>query len=53
MLGSSLAVRSREAREQASLQEGRAASMETEIARLQKVAADLEQQLAESRAREQ
>ncbi|GFZ00563.1 hypothetical protein Acr_14g0001980 [Actinidia rufa] len=53
VLGSSLAVRSREAGEQAFLQEGRAASMETEIARLQKVAADLEQQLAESRAREQ
>ncbi|GFY93717.1 hypothetical protein Acr_09g0001630 [Actinidia rufa] len=53
VLGSSLAVRSREAGEQASIQEGRAASMETEIARLQKVAADLEQQLAESRAREQ
>ncbi|GFS31664.1 microsomal signal peptidase 25 kDa subunit [Actinidia rufa] len=53
VLGSSLAVQSREASEQASLQEGRAASMETEIARLQKVAADLEQQLAESRAREQ
>ncbi|GFY81103.1 hypothetical protein Acr_01g0009120 [Actinidia rufa] len=53
VLGSSLAVRSREAGEQASLQEGRAASMKTEIARLQKVAADLEQQLAESRAREQ
>ncbi|GFZ16471.1 hypothetical protein Acr_25g0008800 [Actinidia rufa] len=42
-----------EAEEQMSLQEGRAASMETEIARLQKVAADLERQLAESRAREQ
>ncbi|GFZ11447.1 hypothetical protein Acr_22g0008450 [Actinidia rufa] len=53
VLGSSLAVRSREAGELASLQEGRAASMETEIARLQKVAADLDQQLAESRAREQ
>ncbi|GFY91216.1 hypothetical protein Acr_07g0014120 [Actinidia rufa] len=34
-------------------QEGRVASMETEVARLQKLAADLEQQLAESRAREQ
>ncbi|GFZ12863.1 hypothetical protein Acr_23g0012480 [Actinidia rufa] len=53
VLGSSLAVRSREAGELASLQEGRAASMETEIARLQKVATDLDQQLAESRAREQ
>ncbi|GFS40521.1 hypothetical protein Acr_00g0069090 [Actinidia rufa] len=53
VLGSSLAVRSREAGEQASLQEGRVASMETEVARLQKLAADLEQQLAESRAREQ
>ncbi|GFZ09933.1 hypothetical protein Acr_21g0005320 [Actinidia rufa] len=52
VLGLSLAVRSREAGEQASLQEGRASSMETEIARLQKVAADLEQQLAESRAHE-
>ncbi|GFZ19983.1 hypothetical protein Acr_28g0006880 [Actinidia rufa] len=50
VLGSSLAVRSREAGEQATLQEGRAASMETKIARLQKVAADLEQQLAESRS---
>ncbi|GFS41690.1 hypothetical protein Acr_00g0075820 [Actinidia rufa] len=53
VLGSSLAVRSREAGELASLQEGRAASMEIEIARLQKFAADLDQQLAESRAREQ
>ncbi|GFZ14318.1 hypothetical protein Acr_24g0005080 [Actinidia rufa] len=53
VLGSSLVVHSREAGEQASLQEGRVASMETEVARLQKVAADLEQQLAESRAREQ
>ncbi|GFZ00820.1 hypothetical protein Acr_14g0004550 [Actinidia rufa] len=52
VLGSSLAVRSREAGEQASLQEGRAASMETEITRLQKVVADLEQQLAQSHARE-
>ena len=53
MLSSSLAVRSREAGEQATLQEGRAASMETEVARLQKLAADLEQQLAVSRAGEQ
>ncbi|GFS32824.1 hypothetical protein Acr_00g0024890 [Actinidia rufa] len=53
VLGSSLAVRSREAREQASLQEGRVASMETKVARLQKLAVDFEQQLAESRAREQ
>ncbi|GFS31526.1 hypothetical protein Acr_00g0017870 [Actinidia rufa] len=53
VLGSSLAVRSREAGEQASLQEGRVASMETEVARLQKFAADLERQLAESHAREQ
>ncbi|GFY92423.1 hypothetical protein Acr_08g0008190 [Actinidia rufa] len=53
VLGSSLAVRNREAREQASLQEGRVASMKTEVARLQKLAADFEQQLAESRAREQ
>ncbi|GFY95843.1 hypothetical protein Acr_11g0001490 [Actinidia rufa] len=53
VLGSSLAVRSREAGEQASLQEGRVASMESEVARLQKLAADFEQQLAESRAREQ
>ncbi|GFZ05204.1 hypothetical protein Acr_17g0007760 [Actinidia rufa] len=43
----------REAGEQASLQQGRVASMETEVARLQKLAADFEQQLAESRAREQ
>ncbi|GFY91030.1 hypothetical protein Acr_07g0012260 [Actinidia rufa] len=53
VLGSSLAVRSREAGEQASLQEGRVASMETEVARLQKLATDFEQQLAKSRAREQ
>ncbi|GFZ03473.1 hypothetical protein Acr_16g0000970 [Actinidia rufa] len=53
VLGSSLAVRSREVGEQASLQEGRVASMETEVDRLQKLAADFEQQLAESRAREQ
>ncbi|GFS37317.1 hypothetical protein Acr_00g0051360 [Actinidia rufa] len=53
VLDSSLAVRSREAGEQASLQERRVASMEMEVARLQKVAADLEQQLAESRDREQ
>ncbi|GFS41821.1 hypothetical protein Acr_00g0076530 [Actinidia rufa] len=53
VFGSSLAVRSREAGEQASLQEGRVASMENEVARLQKLAADLEQQLVESRAREQ
>ncbi|GFZ06626.1 hypothetical protein Acr_18g0007960 [Actinidia rufa] len=53
VLGSSLAVCSMEAGEQASLQEGQVASMETEVARLQKFAADLEQQLAESRAREQ
>ncbi|GFY93881.1 hypothetical protein Acr_09g0003270 [Actinidia rufa] len=33
--------------------EGRVASMETEVARLQKLAADFEQQLDESRAREQ
>ncbi|GFY84577.1 hypothetical protein Acr_03g0013510 [Actinidia rufa] len=52
VLGSSLTVRSREAGEQASFQEGRVASMETEIAHLQKVAADMEQQLAEARARE-
>ncbi|GFY88797.1 hypothetical protein Acr_06g0007370 [Actinidia rufa] len=53
VLGSSLAVRSREAGKQASLQEGRVASMETKVARLQKLAAGFEQQLAESRAREQ
>ncbi|GFZ14653.1 hypothetical protein Acr_24g0008430 [Actinidia rufa] len=53
VLGSSLAIRSREAREQASLQEGRVASMEIEVARLQKLAANFEQQLAETRAREQ
>ncbi|GFY92469.1 hypothetical protein Acr_08g0008650 [Actinidia rufa] len=34
-------------------QEGQVASMETEVARLQKLAANFEQQLAESRAREQ
>ncbi|GFZ17187.1 hypothetical protein Acr_26g0004570 [Actinidia rufa] len=53
VLGSSLAVRSREAGEQASLQEGQVASMETEVARLQKLAANFEQQLDESRARKQ
>ncbi|GFZ12756.1 aluminum activated malate transporter family protein [Actinidia rufa] len=53
VLDSSLVVRSRKAGEQASLQEGRVASMETEVARLRKLAADLEQQLAESRACEQ
>ncbi|GFY98626.1 hypothetical protein Acr_13g0000270 [Actinidia rufa] len=46
-------LRGREAGEQASLQEGRVASIETEVARLQKLAADFEQQLAESRACEQ
>ncbi|GFS40779.1 hypothetical protein Acr_00g0070500 [Actinidia rufa] len=45
--------KSREAEEQASFQEGRVASMETEVARLQKLSADLEQQLAEARVREQ
>ncbi|GFS29832.1 hypothetical protein Acr_00g0008710 [Actinidia rufa] len=53
VLGSSLAVRSREAGEHASLQEGRVASMESEVARLQKLSADLEQQLAEARVCEQ
>ncbi|GFS37980.1 hypothetical protein Acr_00g0055020 [Actinidia rufa] len=53
VLSSSLAVRSREAGEQASLQEGRATSLETKVARLQKLSADLEQQLAEARVREQ
>ncbi|GFY98635.1 hypothetical protein Acr_13g0000360 [Actinidia rufa] len=53
ILGSPSVAESREAGEQASLQEGRVASMETEVARLQKLAADFEQQLAESRAREQ
>ncbi|GFS41659.1 hypothetical protein Acr_00g0075600 [Actinidia rufa] len=53
VLGSPLAVRSKEAGEQASLQEGRVASMETEVSHLQKFTADLEQQLAKSRAREQ
>ncbi|GFY92643.1 hypothetical protein Acr_08g0010390 [Actinidia rufa] len=36
-----------------SLQEGRTAFMETEVARLQKLSADLEQQLAEAQVREQ
>ncbi|GFZ09245.1 hypothetical protein Acr_20g0010530 [Actinidia rufa] len=53
VLDSSLAVCSREAGEQASLQEGQVASMETEVARLQKLVTDLEQQLAEFRACEQ
>ncbi|GFY95104.1 hypothetical protein Acr_10g0004890 [Actinidia rufa] len=48
VLGSSLAVRSREAGEQASLQEGRAASMETEIARLQKRSGVLVNELREA-----
>ncbi|GFZ06998.1 hypothetical protein Acr_18g0011680 [Actinidia rufa] len=39
--------------EQTSLQEGRAASMETKVARLQKLSSDLEQQLAKARVREQ
>ncbi|GFZ09596.1 hypothetical protein Acr_21g0001950 [Actinidia rufa] len=38
---------------QASFQEGRAASMETEVARLQKLSAVLKQQLAEARVHEQ
>ena len=53
MFGSSLAVKSRETIEEASLQQGRAASLDTEVSRLQKLSADLEQQLAEARAREQ
>ncbi|GFY95483.1 hypothetical protein Acr_10g0008680 [Actinidia rufa] len=53
LLRSSLAVWSREAGEQASFQEGRAASMETEVAHLQKLSADLEQQLAKARVCEQ
>ncbi|GFZ16833.1 hypothetical protein Acr_26g0001030 [Actinidia rufa] len=46
-----LAVRSKEAGEHASPQEGRIASMESEVAHLQKLSADLEQQLAEARLR--
>ncbi|GFS31359.1 hypothetical protein Acr_00g0016890 [Actinidia rufa] len=53
VLRSSLAIRSREAGEHASLQQRRAASMETEVARLQKLSADLEQQLVEVRVCEQ
>ncbi|GFY95083.1 hypothetical protein Acr_10g0004680 [Actinidia rufa] len=53
VLGSSFAIWSREAGEQASLKEGRAVFMEIEVARLQKLSADLEQQLAEARIREQ
>ncbi|GFZ15862.1 hypothetical protein Acr_25g0002710 [Actinidia rufa] len=50
VLGSSLAIKSREAGEHASLQEGRATSIESEVTRLQKLSADLEQQLAEARS---
>ena len=46
-------MRSREAREEASLQQGEAASLESEVSRLQTLSGDLEQQLAEARAREQ
>ena len=53
MFGSSLAVKSRETIEEATLQQGRAASLDTEVSRLQKLSSDLEQQLAEARAREQ
>ncbi|GFY84217.1 hypothetical protein Acr_03g0009910 [Actinidia rufa] len=48
VLGSSLAVRSREGGEQASLQEGQAASMEIEIARLQKRSGMLVNELREA-----
>ena len=53
MLGSSLAVQSRETMEEASLQQGRAASLENDVSRLQKLSGDLEQQLVEAQAREQ
>ena len=53
MLGSSLAVKSRETIEEATLQQGRAASLDSEVSRLQKFSSDLEQQLAEARVREQ
>ena len=50
MLGSSLAIKSIE---EASLQQGWAASLENEVSRLQMLTGDLEQQLAEARARDQ
>ena len=53
MLGSSLAVKSRETIEEATLQQGRAASLDSEVSRLQKFSSDLERQLAEARVREQ
>ena len=53
MLESSLAVRSKKVGEEVSLQQGRAASLESEVSRLQKLSRELEQQLAEARAQEQ
>ena len=53
MLWSSLVVRSRVTREEVSFQQGRAASLESEVSRLQKLFGELEQQLAEARSREQ
>ena len=53
MLGSPLVVRSREAGEEVSLQQGRAASLESEVSRLQKLFGEREQQLVEARSREQ
>ena len=53
MLGSSLAVKSRETVEEASFQQGRAASLDSEVSHLQKFSGDLEQKMAEARAREQ
>ena len=53
MLGSSLVVKSRETVEEAFLKQGRATSLDSDVSRLQKLSADLEQQLAEAQAREQ
>ena len=39
--------------EEASLQQGQAASLDSEVSHLQKLSSDLEQQLVEARAREQ
>ena len=53
MVGSSLASRGREMKDEIILQQGRIASLEGEMARAQKLANDLEGQLATARVREQ
>ena len=53
MLGSSLAFRSRKAGEEASLQQGRAASLESEVSRLQKLSGYLEQEPNKAQSQEQ